>query len=450
MKSSLAPVEAKPKSIYGQILDLALPMIMANLVHQIYNVTDIFFLGRYKSSVALAAAGISMQISWMLIYLFVGISVGAGIVTSHAFGAKDPLRLHQSVHTTITISLISGVILTIAGVLATPFLLSLINVPPEVFGEATAYLRVHYLSMFPFLLYSMSSGILRGVGDTKTSMYAIICSLIVKFTLVFFLIRVMGGGVTWAAFGTICAQITAASVVLAKLIRADGPHKLEPKKLKIHKPTLLRIINVGLPTGFQALLQYLANIYYMSQINLFGPDIMAGIIAYARIEGFIYMPIEGFSMAASTLTGHSIGAKDPQRVPMIMKKTCFMSINLSFLLSAVVIALGPTLVAIFNPTNVIAQNVGILFIFSVMPLYFMFSLTQNFGAVIRGTGEAKVPMIIILIFTCGARVIWVTLVSDNINLLCYTNPIAWGLTIIAFFVYYKKGNWLKKHMEDGQ
>jgi Na+-driven multidrug efflux pump len=203
---------------------------------------------------------------------------------------------------------------------------------------------------------------------------------------------------------------------------------------------------VGIPTGFQALLQYLANIYYMSQINLFGPDIMAGIIAYSRIEGFIYMPIEGISMAASTLTGHSIGAKEPENVTKLMLKASFLGINLSFLLSAAVIALGPSLVAIFNPTNIVAQDVGILFIFSVMPLYFMFSITQNFGAVIRGTGQAKAPLIIILIFTCGTRVIWVTLFSNNINLLCYTNPIAWALTILAYFVYYKKGNWLKKHM----
>jgi Na+-driven multidrug efflux pump len=277
-------------------------------------------------------------------------------------------------------------------------------------------------------------------------MYALTFSLIVKFVLVFLLIRVMGGGVTWAAFATICAQITASSWVLAKLMRSKGPHRLEPRKLKIHGPTLKKIVNVGVPTGFQALLQYLANIYYVSQINLFGPDVMAGIIAYSRIEGFIYMPIEGFSTALSVLTGHSIGAKEPERVGKIMGQVTYMSVCLSFLLSGAVIAMGPFLVSIFNPHNRIAMDIGLLFIASVTPLYFMFSLTQNFGAVIRGTGEAKVPMMIILIFTCGARVIWVTLVSDNIFLLCYTNPIAWSFTILAFLVYYKKGNWLKRHM----
>ncbi|MDR2352803.1 MAG: MATE family efflux transporter [Deltaproteobacteria bacterium] len=432
-------------NIYKQILSLALPLILANFVQQIYSLTDVFFLGRYQNSNALAAAGASIQVSWMVIYLFVGISVGAGIVTAQSYGAKDRERLHRASHTTISASLISGVIITTIGILITPALLRLINVPDEVFPEAYTYLRIHYLSMFPFIIYSMGSAILRGVGDTKTSMYALTLSLLVKFILVLIFVRFMGKGVTYAASTTICAQITAAGVVIMRLLRSKEGIKLYPAKLKIHFPTLKKIVKIGVPTGFQALAQYLTAIYFHSQVNVFGPNVMAGSVTYTRVEGFLFVPIEGFSMAASTITGHYIGAKKPEKVNLVMKKTSFMSVGVALFFSFLIISFGPWILSLFNPTNPIAVKVGYLFLLSIIPFYFLYSLTQNFGAVIRGTGEAKAPLIITLIFACGIRVLWITLLQDNLNLLCISNPIAWVLTVIFYLIYYRKGNWLKKH-----
>jgi putative MATE family efflux protein len=432
-------------SLYRSLANLAVPLILANLVQQLYNMTDVFFLGRYKSSLALSAAGISMQISWMLIYMFVGLSVGASIVTAQSFGAKSADRLTKAVHTTISLSIFSGVILTIFGVILTPVLLGIINTPEEVMPEAKSYLRVHFLSMLPFIGYTMGSALLRGVGDTKTSMYAISISLVVKFVLVYILVKVLHGGVVHAASATICAQAAACAVVIRRLLKSTGPHRLEPKKLRVDKPTLWKIVTLGVPMGLQSLAQYLANVYFISQVNLYGPDAMAGLITFTRFEGVLYMPVDGFSLAASTLSGQNIGARNYNNIHRITRQTAYLCLGLCLISSIAVLLLGPMVIGLFNPTNARAVQVGTLLIIFIVPAYFLYAINQTFSGVIRGTGETRAPMLIILFFTCGVRIIWINLVHENLTLLALTYIISWFCTFVAFLVYYRKGNWLKRY-----
>ncbi|MDR2350615.1 MAG: MATE family efflux transporter [Deltaproteobacteria bacterium] len=442
------PSRQEGESLYGKILALAVPLILANLVQQVYNLIDVFFLGRYRGSLELAAAGVSMQVSWALIYMFVGLSVGASIVTAQSYGAKDPLRLGRAVHTTAAMSLASGVVLVILGLIFAGTLLRLINTPDEVFPKAASYLRIHFLSMFPYIIYTMGSAVLRGVGDTRTAMKALSVSLCVKFVFALILVAFMGGGVEEAAYGTILAQISAAAVVTRKLVRADGPHKLWFGRIAFHWKTLAKIAAIGVPAGLQSLVQYLANFYFQSQVNVFGPDVVAALVTYTRLEGFVYMPIEAFALAAATLSGQNLGARNFPNIPRVMRETSRMSVGVTFFFSLMFMLLAPHIVAYLNPENPRAANIALLFMSFFMPVYFLYSLTQNFGGVIRGTGEARIPMTIVLVFTCGVRVVWISFVNDSLVLLALTYPISWTCTFLAYVIYYKKGNWLTRHAKD--
>jgi putative MATE family efflux protein len=439
----------RPQGLYGSILSLALPLILANLVQQIYNMTDLFFLGRYVNSEALAAAGVSTQISWLIIYMFVGLSVGVGIVTAKSYGERSAVKLAAAAHTAAALSVVSGAFVAGLGYALSPFLLMIVNTPSEIMPVARIYLRIHFLGMFPFIVYTMMSAVLRGIGDTRTSMYALSISLVVKFTLVFILVKSMGGGVGSAAFATICAQGAAALTVILKLLLAKGDHRVSLGKIKIHLVTLKDIASIGIPAGMQSLAQYLANVYFQSQVNIFGPDVTAGMITFTRFEGLIYMPIEGFALAASTLVGQNIGAKRPDMVPRIMNRTTIMSVGVTLILSAIVMISGPYVMALFNPHNPRAAEIGYRFVLYITPSYFLYSLMQNFGGVIRGTGEARVPMVIILIFVCGARMLWISLSNHSLTLLFFTYPISWSLAYIAFQIYYLKGRWLSRFYGEG-
>ncbi|MDR2456360.1 MAG: MATE family efflux transporter [Deltaproteobacteria bacterium] len=439
------PKLAENGSYYGRILDLALPLIVANLVQQLYSMTDVFVMGRFQGSISLAAVGASIQLSFLLVFVFLGFSVGASIVAAQSFGAKNTEKLQLCVHTTIVISLGAGLFLTFAGVASATFLLRMVNVPEEVLPQASSYLKIHFLSMIPFMLFVMGSALLRGVGDTKTIMRALIASLIVKVCLVFSLAAFFGGGVKAAASATIFAQAAAAFVVIRKLLTTDGPHRLSLRSIAFHKPTFSAIIGIGLPAGLQSLVQYLANLYLQSQVFIFGPDVMAAMVTYFRLEGILYMPIEGFALAAATLSGQNLGAKRYDRIRGLMVRVSILSVCVTVVLSILMLYFRLEILSLFNPKNLAARQAGELFFLYIIPFYFLYAINQNFGGVIRGTGEATVPMVIILFCTCLARVVWISIVHDNLVLLCLTYPISWVLTITAFSIYYRCGSWLTRH-----
>ncbi|MDR2612462.1 MAG: MATE family efflux transporter [Deltaproteobacteria bacterium] len=436
--------KAPARRHFRAILNLAVPLILANLVQQAYNMTDVFFLGRFRGSLALAAAGSASQVSWILVYIFVGLSVGAGIVTAQAYGARDPERLSRAVQTAWILGLLSGAALTLAGAAFSPALLALVNTPPEVLPGAAPYLRVHFASMLFYVIFLMAAAILRGTGDTRSAMWAICLALAVKLSLVALLVGAMGGGVIQAAASTVVAQAAAAAVVTARLVSPGRPCRLRIRGARAHWPTLAGIAAIGIPTGLQSLVQYLANVYFNSQVNRFGADVMAGVVTISRLEGIIYMPIEGFALAASTLAGQLTGAGRSGEIPSVMRQTSIMSVGLVILLTLAFFRWGEAMAGVFNPLNHRAVEVTLLFLATIVPFYFLYSLNQNFGGVIRGTGEARAPMLIVLFFTCGIRVLLISLWRDELYMLPLIYPASWAATFLAFIAYCRLGGWLDR------
>lgn len=434
----------REKPIYRQLLHLALPLIFTNLLQQTYNTVDAVFVGRYIGSQALAAVGTSGYVILILTYFFIGLSMGASITVSQAYGAKDGKSVYEGVHTTVLLSLLSGLLLTVIGVMFSPKFLLWMNVPEDVFPMAVTYLRLYFFGMIPLLLYNMCSGILRAVGDTKTAMYSLIISCCINVVLDYLFIGVLKTGIAGAAVATVIAQMPAALIVLVRLIKSKEMYRFQPRKMHINPAQLRCIFYIGVPAGIQSVLQCFSNIYFQSKVNLLGSDVMAGVTAFFKVDGFIYMPVEGFSLAACSLVGQNVGARQYHKVRKIFRTSSIMCIGVTACVSILLFWGAPLLMRFFNPVNESALYYSIVMLRITVPLYFLYGVNQIFGGVIRGTGESRIPMLIVLICMCGFRIAWSTVFFENIIFLCYAYPLSWIVTWIVFCVYYIKGNWLKK------
>ncbi|WP_193708372.1 MATE family efflux transporter [Alkalibaculum sporogenes] len=426
------------------ILKLALPLMISNLLQQMYNMVDAIIVGRYVNAHALAAVGTSGYIILILTYFFIGLSVGASIVAAQAYGAGRKEELNRTVHTTIGFSLISGVFLTIIGIMLSPIFLEWMNVPKEVMPYALTYLRFYFYSMIPMLIYNMGSGLMRALGNTKVTLYCLAASGILNILLSIIFVKVLSMGVAGAALATILAQILSAVMIIYILMNIEPSYRLSLRKIRICRKELKMIIRIGAPTGLQSVVQSFSNTFIQAKLNLFGADFMAGITASVKIEGLIYMPIEGFAMAGSTLAGQSTGAGDKDSVKDISHKTLWMTSMVTILICSILFIFAPKWIGIFAQEERVI-NYGTDMMRFIVPLYFIYGINQVVGGIIRGCGQAKIPMTITLICYCGFRILWSSLILNFINepwgiYLCY--PLSWIFAVIAYSVYYKKGNWL--------
>ncbi|MDU4961871.1 MAG: MATE family efflux transporter [Sporomusaceae bacterium] len=433
--------------VWRLLLNLAAPLMLSNLFQQLYSTVGAAFVGRYVGSQALAAVGASGYIVLILIYFFIGLSVGASIAVSHAFGARSADGVHKAVHTTAALSLLSGLLLTVAGIAFCPLFLRWMNVPADALPYAETYLTIYFYSMIPMLIYNMGSGVLRAVGDTKTSMYCLAAACACNIALTYLLVAVLAVGIAGAAWATVVSQLLAAVIVTVRLMRSRDLYRLEWRSIKLHWSELEKIVQIGTPAGLQSVLQSFSNLFIQSKFNLFGSGIMAGVTAYCRVEGFIYMPIEGFAMAAAVLAGQSVGAGQYERVRQVFASCAVLCTGVTAGISFLVCWQAAAILTLFT-TDAAALQVGLDMLYMLVPLYFIYGMNQVFGGVIRGTGQSRVPMLIVMVCLCLFRVVW-TMFAPLFSqepwgiFICY--PLSWGLAWVAFALYYRYGGWLKKY-----
>ena len=288
-------------NIAKQITLFAIPILISNLFQQLYNTVDVAIVGRYVGANALAAVGSCNLIVVFMIYFFIGISNGASVIISQSFGKKDKDKIHKSVHTIIALSLISGFILMVLGLIFGEIFLRWINTPDNVLPFAITYIKIYFISMIPMMIFNMGSGILRAVGDSKTPLYYLAISGITNIILDIVFAVIFKLGVSGVAMATTIAQFVSSILILIKLIKTSEVYKISVNKIKIDFNILKEILLIGVPTGVQSVLICFANIIVQSKINIFGLNAMAGYTIYYKIEGFIYMPISAIALALSNL-----------------------------------------------------------------------------------------------------------------------------------------------------
>lgn len=432
--------------IWKQLVLFSIPLLLGNLFQQLYNTVDSIVVGNYIGGNALAAVGSSGPIINLLVGLFTGIATGSGVVVSRFFGAQDDQNVHDSVHTAIAVTFISGVVLSIAGVVFSPLLLRLIGTPEEVMVESTVYLRIYFSGVLAMMVYNMGSGILRAIGNSRTPLYFLIVSSVVNIILdlVFVINFKMGiAGVAWA---TLIAQVSSAVLVLLQLIRSTDSYRLIPSHIHINVPILKEIVRLGLPGGIQNAIISFSNIIVQANINSFGPAAMAGCSSYTKVDGFALLPVMSFSMAVTTFTGQNVGAGNYDRVHQGAKTCLKISTATTAVLSVLLFIFGRHIIGIFSADPEIVHY-GTYMLSMLSPFYIALSFNHTYAGVIRGAGSSLPPMLIMVGNMCLLRVIWLSLampIFNSIVVVFIGYSLTWVTSGLCMTIYYKKANWLKQ------
>lgn len=434
--------------IWKELLLFSIPLLLGNLFQQLYNAVDSIVVGNYIGSEALAAVGSSAPVINLLVSFFMGLAVGAGVIISRYFGARNINELQDSIHTSLALTFAAGVIMTIFGVVFSPIILQWIGVPDNVMADSVLYLRIYFLGILSVMIYNMGSGILRAVGDSKNPLYFLIISSVTNIILdLLFVINFKMGiaGVGWA---TLISQTISAILVMILLMKTSREYKVQFKKITFHKQKLVEIIRLGLPSGIQNGVVSFSNVIVQSNINAFGSLAMAGCGAYTKIDGFAILPVMSYSMALTTFTGQNMGARKYDRVKHGAKVGIGMSVITTVVISSILILFGRPVLNIFSSDpEVIAYGLSMLKVLA--PFYIFLSLSHAFNGIIRGAGITTIPMIVMITCWCGMRMLWILSMVPlfhNIDLVFAGWPITWAASALWLFIYYKKGNWMKHRM----
>ena len=434
----------------GKLLLFALPLMLSSLLQLLFNAADVVVVGRYAGKEALAAVGSNGSLINLLVNLFIGFSVGANVVVARDLGAGREEDVGKSVHTSVTLSLISGVVLMAAGTILARQLLVWTASPAEVIGLATVYLRIYFAGM-PFnMLYNFGAAILRAQGDTRRPLYFLSIAGVTNVALNLLFVIVLEMSVAGVALATIISQYISALLVLQCLIRDKGALRLDLKKLGLDKRVIIRICQVGLPAGFQGIVFSLSNVVIQSSINSFNSTaIVAGSSTSSNIEGFVYTGMNAIYQTCLTFTSQNYGAGKCRRVDRTLLLCLGYVTAIGLALGNLAVFLGPQLASIYAPgePEVVAQ--AVLRLQYVCSLYFLCGIMDTMVGVLRGLGYSVVPMVVSMVGACVTRLVWVATIfqvyrSPEVLYLSY--PVSWTITLtvhILFFLFIRRHAYAK-------
>ena len=427
-------------SIFKCLLYFALPLMVGNFFQQLYNTVDSIIVGNFVGKEALAAIGSVDSIINTYIGFFVGLSAGAGVVISQYYGASDDENVHKAVHTTIAITLIMAIGTTIISLFTTDIFLRISRVPSDVWPEAETYLGIYFLGLVGLLIYNMGSGILRAVGDSKHPLYFLIFSALSNTVLDIIFVANLRLGVAGAAYATIISQALSAILVLYTLIKTKDCYKISFRKIRIYPKLLKQIFRIGLPTALQMMVTAFSNVFVQSYINSFGSAAMAGYSSYNKIDKVCLLPLQSIGLAITTFMGQNIGAGNSERAIKGVKTATRMNVVTAIVLLTFLWVVAPYLIYIFNQDEEVIHY-GTIFLRTMSPFFLCIAYNQIHNGALKGAGNTKIPMIIMMSCFIVFRQIYLFVISRVINTpiaIALGYPLGWLLCTIILSIYYKK------------
>ena len=426
------------------MLLFAMPVFLGNVFQQLYNAFDAWCVGNYIDDNALAAVSSSGSLIFMMVSFFNGLAMGAGVIIARAFGAKQYDTMRKAIHTAIGFGLITGVVLSVAGVALTPTILRWMGTPAKVLPQSIEYFAFYFCGAIFTVMYNIFVGILHAVGDSKHPLYYLIISACINVVLDMLFVAVLGFGVWSAAVATTLSQGISAVLCFVHLLRIDAPYKVSIPKIRIHKESLWDILRYGLPSGVQFSVISLANVVIQANINSFGEAAMAGCGAYSKIEGFAFLPVNCFTQALSTFVGQNLGAQQYERT----KKGVIFGVLCCCICAEIIGVLcylfAPALIGFFSDTQ-LAIDYGTEHMQVICLFYFLLAFSHCIVSVLRGAGKASVPMFVMLGCWCALRMAYVSAAVKFVNELTtvsWAYPISWTCSSIIFLIYYLKADWI--------
>lgn len=432
-------------SVLGQLVAFSVPLLIGNIFQQLYNTVDSVVVGNFVGKEALAAVGSVGPVINMLIGFFNGFATGAGVVISRHYGARQRENVRTAVQTTIAMTILMSIALSVLGVVLTPALLRMMQTPEEVLAHASEYLQIYFAGLSGLLLYNMGAGILRAVGDTRRPLYFLIFSAVTNTILDLLFVTVFRMGVAGVAIATILAQFASAALVLAVLTRTKGDYRIEWRAVRLEKNMLGSICALGLPSAVQLAVTAFSNIFVQSYINRFGADCMAGWTSYNKIDSFALLPITTISLAVTTFVGQNLGAGDHARAKQGTRTALLLSEAVTVVVLLPLMLLSPQLISLFNQEPEVLRY-GTLFIRYISPFYLVICINQIISGSLRGAGDSRSCMLIMLGSFVLFRQIYLMIVYrvwGAVLPVAMGYPAGWVLCSVILLLYYRSGAWKK-------
>ena len=421
------------------ILRFALPLITTNVLQLAFNAADMIVVGKFSGSdTALAAVGATGALINLIVNLFIGLATGVNVLIANYRGAGRTQDAQDTVHTAMVTAGVGGVVLIAVGLLLSRPLLMLMGTPDDVIDQSTLYMRIYFMGMPFFLVYNYGAAILRAVGDTKRPLFYLSLSGILNVLLNLFFVIVVGMDVAGVALATITSQCLSSILIVRCLLKTEGICNLDLKKLKIHKHKLIRMMQIGLPAGFQGSLFSISNVLIQSSVNSFGSMVMSGNTAAGNIEGFVYTSMNSVAQAALSFTGQNYGAHKYKRIDKVLVTCLLLAGSFGALIGNAAYFFGESLLSLYtnNPQEIVY---GLNRMQIVACFYFLCGLMDTLCYTMRGIGLSLLPTVISLTGACLFRIVWIYTVFAAYHtqfVLYISYPISWVLTSVAYVICY--------------
>ncbi len=421
-----------------KIILFSVPLILTGVLQLAYNTADVVVVGRFVGKEALAAVGSTGSLVNLFLNVFLGLSMGSGVMVARHIGENDDKKVSDSVHTAMLLSLFCGVFIGIMGFFFSGKMLKLMNVPDDVLDLATLYLKVYFMGSPGLLVYNFGASIIRATGDTKRPLYILTLSGLVNVILNLVLIIVFKFGVEGVAIATIVSQYLSAVMIIGYLLRIDNACRLRIKSIRINKNELKDILRLGLPAGIQSALFSISNVIIQSSVNSFGSVAMAGIAAGSNYDSYIFTGTNAIAQTAMTFTSQNIGARKIENIGKVFRYCLLFALSIGVVFGIVGYILDEQIVSFFSDDRGVIE-IGADRMRLVMPFYFFCSLMDVAASQIRGMGKSVEPMLVSLIGACGIRIFWVFFIlplDRTLVNLYWSYPVSWAVTFFAQFIMY--------------
>ena len=427
-------------SIGDKTLKFALPLAATGILQQLFNAADIAVVGRWVGKEAMAAVGSNAPLINLIISLFIGISIGANVVIASLTGQGDEGQVSKAVHTALTVSFLSGVVLAlVCEVFAEP-ILGLMSIPENVFDMSLLYFRVYLLGLPVILLYDFASAIFRSRGNTRTPLICLTVSGIINVLLNLFFVIVVGMTVNGVALATAISNLVSSALLIFFLAREQGAVHFSFRRLGIDKRLFFRMISIGLPAGLQGMVFSLSNLVLQSAVNRLGENVMAGSAAAFNIEIFCYYVINAFGQACTTFIGQNYGAGKPDRCKRVLRITILQDLVFTVAIAMLILLFGRVLLRFFNSDPDVIE-VGLTRLKFILTAEFLNVVIEILSGYMRGFGFSLVPALVCMIGICGVRITWMYTVfmsRRSFSTLMTAYPLSWTVTalvLIGAFLY---------------
>lgn len=444
MSTATSTLDFTEGSLGRKIIRFSLPLFLGNLFQQLYNAADSLIVGNTLGPQALASVSSSGSLIFMMVGFFNGLAIGAGVVISKYFGARDQERMQKAIHTDLAFGLVAGLFLTVFGVLMTPYILAWMRTPQDIIEGSITYFRIYSFGILFCVMYNITMGIMNATGDSTHPLIYLLISSVTNIILDLFFIKVLHWGVGGAAAATTIGQALSFILCMIRLVRTDEVYKVYIRNIRFDVPLLKEIIRYGLPSGIQNSVIAIANVFVQSNYNTFSSVAVAGCGSYAKIEGFAFIPINAFVAALTTCISQNLGAGNHDRARRGARFGILVCMALAETIGLLEFIFAKHLIALFNSDpEVIAFGVRQIHVESLF--YFLLALSHSIAGVMRGAGKAKVPMFVMLGVWCIFRVLYITVamsISHTIELVFAAYPITWSISSVIFLIYLLRSNWV--------